>query len=888
MKTKISVTILVAALAAHGILLWWPNLLAQAIAALTLTGLLPGYLVVALLLDRVTAAPTPSERLLYSLAAGYLVMVVGSLLLSYLPGGLATWQIYAGFDGILLLLLVIHQWRGEASVIATATATSSSVQQLPLADDTSAQRDLAHADLLSWPARGRTWLMAGLLVLAIGGALLRFPNLGYAEYHGDEARAALRAAAVIQGYEDVLLIHKKGPTEILLPTIIYSLSNHLTETTSRLPFAVAGFAAIFAIWLLGWRLFGPLAGFIAAFLLMFDGYYIGFARIVQYQSIVILMTACVVLILHRLTVRPVALTRYLLLAALLLATGLFSHYEAILAVVPATYLLGVLLYRYPPLRTKTILATTIAGASGVGVLALFYVPFLLHPQFSATLTYLTERRIGLDLPGVSVESSFPYNNLADYFLRSTVYNTTYYEVLRIVVVVGALILLYARLWGRRTATLLGAAVIVVLTVAFVRPALFVVGGTDTIFLFFTLALLPALLAFNRPTNEHLLWLWFGLPFLFALFFTVKPRTHIYIFFTPWMLLVGMSLQRVEAWLRQRWQEGVVRVVGVSLGALGVVLFGTYAYYLFIYNQVEVLRLWDTEWPAGYWTAYEQPDHLGMFGFPLAAGWKVAGALYGDGTIVGDYENNEDKQWGPMWYTRGERQCERTADWFFETSSFEPVSPERYQTMMENLALNNFKQWGVVTIHGQERMTIYRRAAEDEAFAVRTLPLEAYETQFDWLTTPDLFLTYPVVNPPISHPLHINLNDQIWLEGYDIAYPQPLQPGDIITLTLYWRAQRPIETSYTVFNQSFYGNGTMVAQLDNLPVCGRRETWQWDPGELITDIHEIPVKADAPDGLYPLYTGMYQFDSGERLRILDEAGNRVADWVHLTDIRIGEE
>ncbi|MCB0120878.1 MAG: hypothetical protein KDE58_01480, partial [Caldilineaceae bacterium] len=178
MKTKISITILVAALAAHGVFLWWPNLPAQAIAAFVLTGLLPGYLVVALLLDRVTAAPTPSERLLYSLAAGYLVMVVGSLLLSYLPGGLATWQTYAGFDGILLLLLVLYQWHGESSAPS------------PAVDETPAQRELAHADLLVGPARGRAWLIAGMLVLAIGGALLRFPNLGYAEYHGDEARAA--------------------------------------------------------------------------------------------------------------------------------------------------------------------------------------------------------------------------------------------------------------------------------------------------------------------------------------------------------------------------------------------------------------------------------------------------------------------------------------------------------------------------------------------------------------------------------------------------------------------------------------------------------------------------------------------------------------------------
>ena len=262
------------------------------------------------------------------------------------------------------------------------------------------------------------------------------------------------AAAVIQGYEDMLLIHKKGPTEILLPTVFYSLSNHLNETTSRLPFALAGFTALFAIWLLGWRLFGPLVGFVAAFLLMFDGYYIGFARIVQYQSVVILMTACVALILQRLSVRPFALTRYLTLAALLLATGLLSHYEAALAILPAAYFLGVLLYRYPDRRPKIVVATLIAGAIGVGLLALFYVPFVLHPQFSATYTYLTDRRIGLDVAALETGITFPYNNLADFFLRSTVYNTTYYEVLRMGILFGALLLIYANLWGRRVATIL--------------------------------------------------------------------------------------------------------------------------------------------------------------------------------------------------------------------------------------------------------------------------------------------------------------------------------------------------------------------------------------------------------------------------------------------------
>ncbi len=81
---------------------------------------------------------------------------------------------------------------------------------------------------------------------------------------------------------------------------------------------------------------------------------------------------------------------------------------------------------------------------------------------------------------------------------------------------------------------------------------------------------------------------------------------------------------------------------------------------------------------------------------------------------------------------------------------------------------------------------------------------------------------------------------------------------------------------------------MIAQRDGYPVCDTRETWRWDPGELITDVYDIPVSADAPDGLYPLYTGLYLEESGDRLPVLDENGAEVDTQWHVTDIRIGEE
>ena len=113
-------------------------------------------------------------------------------------------------------------------------------------------------------------------------------------------------------------------------------------------------------------------------------------------------------------------------------------------------------------------------------------------------------------------------------------------------------------------------------------------------------------------------------------------------------------------------------------------------------------------------------------------------------------------------------------------------------------------------------------------------------------------------------------------------------GDTIRLTLYWRAREPIWDSWKVFNQVYFGDSPMIAQRDGYPVCDTRETWRWDPGELITDVYDIPVNPDAPDGLYPLYTGLYLEETNERLPVLDETGAQIDTQVHVTDIRVGEE
>jgi hypothetical protein len=810
--------------------------------------LIPGHLFFEVVGRDFGAPATRMEWGVYAMGAGYALLLLLLLLLSYVPGPLPSWYLHVGVDVLLLVLLVV----------AWPIAGKEPLPTLPLP----------------------RWEIVTLLLILALAAGLRLTHLGYAEFHGDEARAVLRGAAVIQGYDDVLFLHKKGPAEILLPAAIFAALGNLSESTARLPFAIANLTALAAVYWLGRRLLGPIAGLTAALLLAVDGFYIGFARIVQYQSLVILLSVLTLLVLVRLWQEPRAVWRGLLLAAFLLAAGLWAHYEAGLASIPALFTIGLLWARYPNQRRTLAVGVGSALVLGGALLALFYLPYIQHQQFGATYTYLVDRRIAGD--------GFPVNNVADLWLRMTTYSSSYYGLAMIALLLVALLMLYGRTLGRWGAWVATLALLIFMALTLVNPAWAMGGGRDWWVLLAILLLLPAWWMPRTRAEERLLWLWYGAILVLMLGFTSKPRTHVYTFFAPWALLVGMVVQRGAMWLAARpaWHGRRLAWVGAMLGVVAALLFGGYVYQIFDLTRVEVLRTWQTNWPRGYWRPYAALDNDALFGFPLASGWKVVGQLYQDGTLSGDYATNEVEFWTPIWYTHGLMRCDDRAQNFFEINTFQS-NPAEYQRALDTqLTTKGFAPWANVTIHGDPRMMIRQRG--DTATSLQRFALEDYARAFDAVATPDLPLGYPVVEPPIQHPLDVNFGGLIRLEGFDLDAPTPLEPGSQIRLTLYWRPMQEIDASYKVFNQSYYGDGVMVAQQDGYPVCGGRGTWLWEPGVQVADVHWLTIKPDAPDGLYPLYTGLYLEETLDRLNVVDASGQPVADQAHLTDIRVGKE
>ncbi len=572
------------------------------------------------------------------------------------------------------------------------------------------------------------------------------------------------------------------------------------------------------------------------------------------------------------------------MAAIFLAAGLWAHYEAGLVAIPAFFAIGVLWVRYPTQRRAWMVGLGGALIVGGTMLALFYLPYVLHAQFGATYTYLVDRRIAGE--------GFPVNNVADLWLRLTTYSSSYYGLTLITLMLAGLLALYRRVLGRWGTWVAGAALLILMALTFYNPSWATVAGHDLWVLLAALALLPAW--FMPRTAPKRGCCGFGMARLLVIMlgFTSKPRTHVYTFFAPWALLVGMVVQRLTTSFSTRFAArnhgSTHRLVwmGATVGIMAALIFGGYVYQIFVYTRVEVLRTWNVNWPWGYWRSYAVLDNDALFGFPLTNGWKVVGQLYANGTLRGDYSTNEVEYWAPIWYTHGRMRCDDRAQNFFQIESFQS-DPAGYRLALQTqLTTKEFQPWANVTIHGEPRMLIRQRGSQ--AASPQNFALEQYAAAFDAAATPDLPLGYPVVEPPIEHPLDVNFGNLIRLEGFDVEAPMPLEPGSQILLTLYWRPLQAIDASYKVFNQSYYGDGVMVAQQDGYPICGGRGTWLWEPGVQVADVHLLTILPGAPDGLYPLYTGLYIEETLDRLNVIDAEGQPVTDRAHLTDIRVGDE
>jgi 4-amino-4-deoxy-L-arabinose transferase-like glycosyltransferase len=681
----------------------------------------------------------------------------------------------------------------------------------------------------------------------------------------------LRASEVIEGYENALFAHQKMPGEILVETAVYAVTRQMDETAARLPFTVAGLAGLLGVTLLGARLFGPVAGVSAGLLAALTGYFVAFARIVQYQSLVLLAVVLAILVLWRLLDARRAPWRYFAVAALLAALGVLAHYEAIGIVAPVLFILW-RLWRGGVKLGALVRALVFPLLFFAAPVLLFVIPFVQDPTFTAAYAYAVGYRV--DAGG------FPYNNLVDFFARASLYNTAYYILLLVLLTYLALVGIYRRNLPASAAWLLALLAGGGLLLTFFQPAWLILGGVDHTWLFFAALMVAPWAAPRVGPAERLVWWWFGTLMIFSLFVVQRPNSHVYTFFIPWGLLGGMVLARGAGWMAARSSLRTARAAGLTMGIVLTLIFGFYLHRLFVYNTVEVLRQWPQARPFGYWMPFTDPPEVAIFGFPHKSGWKVIGVQYADAALEGNFLTNEKPE-VVDWYTRGAGACPRGNRYSIVASRAEPQADAAARELLANVA-NEFSLRQAVEVQGETRLHLFDQPGE---YAVETLDLAPFARRFDQELTGPAFVDRRgrVVDPAIQHRLDYQLGDEIELLGYDLDKTE-VAPGELLHLTLYWRARKPMQNAYTVFNQVIDPATTGKAgQVDGMPVCDRNPTGQWFAGDVIADPYEIPLAPDAAPATYTLISGMYNPATGERLEMRTPDGTVIGTEAALAQI-----
>jgi len=125
-------------------------------------------------------------------------------------------------------------------------------------------------------------------------------------------------------------------------------------------------------------------------------------------------------------------------------------------------------------------------------------------------------------------------------------------------------------------------------------------------------------------------------------------------------------------------------------------------------------------------------------------------------------------------------------------------------------------------------------------------------------------------------IQANLGDVILLEQAELLQ-SILQRGDLLEVSLRWRALTAISNRYIVFVHVLGPNGELVAQDDVAPLQGARPTDTWTAETTLWDRHQINLPQDAPTGTYQVRVGMYpEGQPGQRLRVVNPGEASVQD------------
>jgi len=126
---------------------------------------------------------------------------------------------------------------------------------------------------------------------------------------------------------------------------------------------------------------------------------------------------------------------------------------------------------------------------------------------------------------------------------------------------------------------------------------------------------------------------------------------------------------------------------------------------------------------------------------------------------------------------------------------------------------------------------------------------------------------------MTAPLWRNVGEELAMLGYNLR-SDALKAGDTVELIVWWRALHNTDRDYTAFVHVVDLEGLILVQQDSLLQLGRQATSAWEVGDIAREQYELVLPADLPPGKYDIVVGVYYWETGERLPVWDEDGQRL--------------
>lgn len=446
-----------------------------------------------------------------------------------------------------------------------------------------------------------------LLVVLIVSGVLRFVNLGYSNYQGDEIKA-LFLPEPGQSAFSFLMDQRKGPIQFLITFLLKFLNpTYENELLMRLPFALAGFFAVFFFYKLVELHFGKKIAFYSSLFFATNGFFIAFSRIVQYQSFVIFFMILSLYYLSLASEKEKYKTKGIYLGLVYWSLSILSHYDGVFIAPFALYLITKW-FKCNNMERKQKWSVFIkAGVVAAIPLLSFYIPFVLSIS-EATQDYWLGRITG--------EVSAKLSSSRYLF---TVYQPIYASHIYTVLFTLGVAFVFLGLISKYIKNIQ-------------KLPKYVQG-------FFTHTTDLMQLISREKLLIYSLLAWFALAVLFFEGLVYIPGTHIYCYLVPMFIILSFGLITLESLVFKVFEYPIV-VVFNTLGILVLFAFLVLqSYAVFVNNTKEYP--WEQE-QFLFWTL-PQPTpiyHLSMFGFPYYRNWEGIRDFIAQFPEIKAYSTNE--------------------------------------------------------------------------------------------------------------------------------------------------------------------------------------------------------------------------------------------------------